>query len=149
MGTFSGSFIQDPVLHPMDDCEHPLLYFPGTGKASQETIKSSSCEQNLVGISNSVWIWWLFMEKVPQVGKSLDEHSFSLCSDFVSVNPFLCILFPLLRRIEVSTIWSSFFLSFLCFANCILGILSFWANKHLSVSAYHVFSFVIGLAHSG
>jgi hypothetical protein len=26
-------------------------------------------------------------------------------------------------------------LIFLCFANCILGILSFWANIHLSVSA--------------
>jgi hypothetical protein len=30
-----------------------------------------------------------------------------------------------------------------------LGILSFWANIHLSVSAYHVCSFVIGLPHSG
>jgi hypothetical protein len=33
-------------------------------------------------------------------------------------------------------------LVFLCFANCILGILSFWAKIHLSVSAYHVNSFV-------
>jgi hypothetical protein len=33
----------------------------------------------------------------------------------------------------------------MCFANCILGILSFWANIHLSVSAYQVASFVIGL----
>ena len=32
--------------------------------------------------------------------------------------------------------------------NFILGILNFWANIHLSVSAYHVFSFVIGLPHS-
>jgi hypothetical protein len=30
-----------------------------------------------------------------------------------------------------------------------LGILSFWANIHLSVSAYHVCSFVIELPHSG
>jgi hypothetical protein len=58
-------------------------------------------------------------------------------------------LFPILRRIEVFTLWSSFFLSFMCFANCILGILSFWANIHLSVSAYHVCSFVIGLPHLG
>jgi hypothetical protein len=35
------------------------------------------------------------------------------------------ILFPILRRNEVSTLWSSFFLSFMCFANCIFGILSF------------------------
>jgi hypothetical protein len=68
--------------------------------------------------------------------------------NFVSVTPSMGILFPVLRRNEVSTLWSSF-LSFMCFANCILGILSFWANIHLSVSAYHVSSFVIGLPHSG
>jgi hypothetical protein len=56
------------------------------------------------------------------------------------------ILFPILRKIEVSTLWSSF-LSFMCFTNCILGILSFWDNIHLSVSAYHVCSFVIELPH--
>jgi hypothetical protein len=37
----------------------------------------------------------------------------------------------------------------MCFANCILGILGFWANIHLVVNAYHVSSFVIGLPHSG
>jgi hypothetical protein len=56
------------------------------------------------------------------------------------------ILFPILRRNEVFTLWSSFF-SCICFANCILGILSFWTNIHLLVSAYHVCSFVIGLPH--
>jgi hypothetical protein len=25
------------MLHPMDDCDHPFLYFPGTGRTSQET----------------------------------------------------------------------------------------------------------------
>jgi hypothetical protein len=58
------------------------------------------------------------------------------------------ILFPFVRRIEVSTLWSPFFLSFMCFENCILGILSFLDNIHLSVSAYHVCSFVIGFPHS-
>jgi hypothetical protein len=33
------------------------------------------------------------------------------------------ILFPLLRRNKVSTLWSSFFLSFMSFVNCVLGIL--------------------------
>jgi hypothetical protein len=68
---------------------------------------------------------------------------------FVSVTPYVGILFPILRRDEVSTLWSSFFLSFMCFANFILDILSFWANIRLSVSEYHVCSFVIGLPHSG
>jgi hypothetical protein len=58
------------------------------------------------------------------------------------------VLFPILRRNKVSTLWSSF-LSFMCFANCILGILSFWTNIHLSVSAYHVCSSVTGLPHLG
>jgi hypothetical protein len=63
----------------------------------------------------------------------------------VSVSPPMCILFPLLRRTNVSTLWSSFFLSFMWSVNCILGILNFWANTHLSVGAYHVYSLVIGI----
>jgi hypothetical protein len=59
------------------------------------------------------------------------------------------ILFPILGRNEVATHWSSFFLSFMCFANCILASPRFWANIHLSVSAYLMTSFVIGLPHSG
>jgi hypothetical protein len=40
---------------------------------------------------------------------------------------------PYLRRTEVSILCSSFFLSFIWSVNCTLGILSFWANIHLSV----------------
>jgi hypothetical protein len=80
------------------------------------------------------------------VGQSLDVPSVSALN---FVTPSTGILFPTLRRSEVFTLWSSFFLSFMWFVNCILGIQSFWANIHLSVSAYHVSSFVIGLSHSG
>jgi hypothetical protein len=38
------------VFHPIDDCEHPLLYLPGTGLASQKTPISGSFQQNHVGI---------------------------------------------------------------------------------------------------
>jgi hypothetical protein len=72
-----------------------------------------------------------------------------LAPNFVSVTPLMGILFHVLRKNEVFTLWYSLFLIFLCFANCILGILGFWANIHLSVSAYQVSSFVIGLPHSG
>jgi hypothetical protein len=41
LGTFSSSSTGGPVVHPMDDCEHPLLYLPGI--ASQETAISGSC----------------------------------------------------------------------------------------------------------
>jgi hypothetical protein len=82
------------------------------------------------------------------VGQTLDGPSSVSAPNFVSVAPSMGILFPILRRNEVSTLWSSFFLIFMCFANCILGILSFWVNIHLPVSAYHVSSFVIRLTHS-
>ena len=115
------------MFHPIDDCEHPLLYLPGTGIASQETAISGSCQQNLAGICNSVWFWWLFMGWTPGWGSLWMVLPSVSDLHFVSVPPSMGILFPLLRRIEVSTLWSSFFLSFICFANCILGILSFWA----------------------
>jgi hypothetical protein len=50
LGTFSSSFIGAPVFHPIHDCEHPLLYLPGIGIASQERAMSGSCHQNLSGI---------------------------------------------------------------------------------------------------
>jgi hypothetical protein len=51
-------------------------------------------------------------------------------------------VFPFLRRPEAPTCWSSFLLSFMWSMNCILNIPSFWANIHLSVSAYHVCSYL-------
>jgi hypothetical protein len=81
------------------------------------------------------------------VGQSLNGLSFSLCST-LCLHISSCI-FPLLRRTEISTFWSSFFLSFQCSVNCNLGIRSFWANIHLSASAFHVCSFVTRLPHSG
>jgi hypothetical protein len=133
------------VFHPIDDCEHPLLCLPGTGIASYETAISGSRQQNLAGICNSIWVWWVIMGWIPGWGSLWIVHPFVLAPNFVT--PFMGILFPILGRNEVSTCCSSFFLIFFCFANCILGILSFWANIHLSVSAYLVTSFVIGLSH--
>jgi hypothetical protein len=63
--------------------------------------------------------------------------------------PHMSVLFPLLRNIESSIFWSSFFLSFIWSVNCILGIASFVANIHLSLSAYHVLSFMTQLPHTG
>ena len=71
------------------------------------------------------------------------DHPFLLATNFLSATPSMYILFCILGRDEVSTRWSSF-LIFLCFANYILGILSFWANIHLAMSVYHVSYFVIG-----
>jgi hypothetical protein len=129
LGIFSLSFIGDPVFHPIGDCEHPLLYLPGTGIASQETAISGSFQQNLAGICNSACIWWLIMGWIPGWGSLWMIFPSTSAPNFVSVTPSMGILFPLLRRIGVSTLCSSFFLRFMCFANCILVILSFWAKS--------------------
>jgi hypothetical protein len=68
LGTYLSSFIGYPVLHAIDDCEHQPLYLLGTGIASQETAISGSCQQYLVGICNSVWVWWLLMGWIPRQG---------------------------------------------------------------------------------
>jgi hypothetical protein len=155
LGTFSSSFIGDPMFHPIDDCEHPLLDLLGIGIASQKTAISGSCQENLVGICNNicVWGWWLFMAWIlawiPRWGSFWTVLPSVSALNLDSVTPTMGILFPLLRRNEVSTLWSSIFLSFMSFTYSILGILNFWANIHLLVSAYHVSSFVDVLLHSG
>jgi hypothetical protein len=147
LGAFSSFSIGGPVFHLIDDYEPPLLYLPGTGIASYETAITGSLQQNLSGICNSVWDWWLIMGWIPESGSLWIVHPFVLAPNFVSVTPLMGTLFPILRRNEVSTHRSSLFLIFLCFANCILGVLCFWANIHLSVNAYLMTSFLIGLPH--
>jgi hypothetical protein len=45
------------VFSTTDGCKYPFLHFSGTGRTSQETDISVSCQQVLVGIKNSVWVW--------------------------------------------------------------------------------------------
>ena len=47
----------DPMISSMVGCKHPSLYMSGSGKASQETAPSDSCQHVLLGIHNSVYIW--------------------------------------------------------------------------------------------
>jgi hypothetical protein len=102
-------------------------------EALAEPLRRQLYQQALVGIRNSVWVWWLYMGWIPQVGQSLDGHSFSLCSTCCLCNSFHGCFVPLSKRIEVSTLWSSFFLSFMCFMNCILGIPSYFLIHGFSV----------------
>ena len=112
LGTFTSS-IGDPVFHPIADCEHPLLYLAGTGIASWETAISGFCQQNLSGIFNSVWVWWLFMGWIPGWNSLWMVFPSVSAPNFVSVSSSMGILFPIQRRNKVSTLWSSFFLSIL------------------------------------
>ena len=68
---------------------------------------------------------------------------------FVFLFPPMGILFPLLRRTKISILGSFYFMSFIWPVNGTLSIPSFWAKIRLSVSVYHVCSFVIELCHSG
>jgi hypothetical protein len=147
LDAFSSFYIGGPVFRFIDDCEHPLLYLPGTGIASLETAIPGSLQQNLAGICNRIWVRWLIMGWIRGWGSLWIVHPFILAPNFVSVISSMGILFPILRSNEVSTHWSSLFLIFLCFANCILDVLCFWANIHLSMSVYLMTSFVIGLPH--
>jgi hypothetical protein len=120
LGTFSSSSIGGPVIHPIADCEHPLLCLLGRGIASQETAISGSFQQNLGGVCSGVSVWRLIMGWIPVYGSRYMVHFFVSAPNFVSVTPNVGVLFPILRRGKVSTLWSLFFLSFMCLANCIL-----------------------------
>ena len=147
LGTFSGSFIGGPVIHPIVNCEHPLLCLLGPGIVSQETAISGSFQQNLASVCDGVSVWRLIVGWIPRYGSLQMDHPFVSAPNFVSVTPSIGVLFPILRRGKVSKLWSLFFLIFMCFANCILGILSFWANIHLSVNANQVISFCDWVIH--
>jgi predicted branched-subunit amino acid permease len=68
-------------------------------------------------------------------------HPFVTAPIFVSVTPSMGVLFPILRRNKVYTLWSSFFLSFMCFANCILylgySLMMVLINALTSLLAHH------------
>jgi hypothetical protein len=68
LGTFSSSSIGGPVIHPIADCEHPLLCLLGPGIASQEIAISGSFQQNLAGVCNGVSVWRLIMGWIPGYG---------------------------------------------------------------------------------
>jgi hypothetical protein len=106
LGTFSSSFIGGPVIHSIADCEHPLLCLPGTGITSHETAISGFFQQNLAGVCNSDCVWWLIMGWIPGYSSLWMVHSYVSAPNIVSVTPSMVILFPILRRSEVSTLWS-------------------------------------------
>jgi hypothetical protein len=113
----------------MDGCEHSLLYLPGTGRASLETAISGSCQQALIGIRNSVWVWWLFMGWIPRWVSLLMVIPSVSASHFVSVTPSMGVLFsPSKKDRSIHTL--VFLLELHMFFKLYL---SFWANIHLLV----------------
>ena len=68
LGTFSSSSIGGPVIHPIADCEHPLLCLLGPGIVSEERALSRSFQQNLASVCNGVSVWKLIMGWIPGYG---------------------------------------------------------------------------------
>ena len=56
------------LIHPIADCEHPLLCLLGPGIVSQERALSRSFQQNLAGVYNGVSVWKLIMGWIPGYG---------------------------------------------------------------------------------
>jgi hypothetical protein len=73
----------------------------------------------------------LIMGWIPGYGSLYMVHPFISAPNFVSVTPFMGVLFPNLRRGIVSTLQSLFFLSFMCLANYILylGYPNGWTRR--------------------
>jgi hypothetical protein len=57
-----------PMIHPIVDCEHPLLCLLGPGIVSQETAISWSLQQTLASVCNGVIVWRLIMGWIPGYG---------------------------------------------------------------------------------
>jgi hypothetical protein len=61
LGTFSSSSIGGPVIHPIADCEHPLLSLLGPGIVSQETALSGPFSKILLVYAMvsafGSWLW--------------------------------------------------------------------------------------------
>ena len=57
-----------PRLSPMVGYKYLHLCWSGAGRTSQETTISGSCQQVLLGISNSVGFWCLQMGWIPRWG---------------------------------------------------------------------------------
>jgi hypothetical protein len=71
---FSSSSIGDPVNSSMIGCKKV-----SSGRASQDTTISGSCQQALLDIQSSVWFCDCIWDGFPG-GVSLDDLFFSLCS---------------------------------------------------------------------
>jgi hypothetical protein len=66
--TLSSSSTGGTVIHPIAECENPLLCLLGPSIVSQETAIPESFQQNLASVCNGVSIWRLIMGWIPGYG---------------------------------------------------------------------------------
>jgi hypothetical protein len=86
------------VIHPIADCEHPLLCLLGPGIVSQETATSGSFQQNLASVCNGVTVWKLIMGWIPGYGSLMCQkchfllHSPFILPSLISLSFLLCVV---------------------------------------------------------
>jgi hypothetical protein len=61
-----GTPIGDAIVSLVVGCDHLLLFLSRSGRASQETAISNSCQHVLLSIHNSVWVWCPYLECSPR-----------------------------------------------------------------------------------
>jgi hypothetical protein len=74
LGIFSRSNLEGPVIHPIADCDHPVLYLLGPGTVPQETAISGFFQQNLASV---VCVWWLIVGWISGYGSLWMVHPLS------------------------------------------------------------------------
>ena len=95
---FPNSSTGVPVLSLIVGCEHPPLYLSGSGTTELSGDSYNRRQQAVLGISNSVWVWWLYMGWILRWG--------SLWMAFPSVSPpHFVPIFPLDKSNSGLKIW--------------------------------------------
>jgi hypothetical protein len=56
------------VIHPIANCEHPIMCLLSPRVVSQKTAISGSFQKNLASVYNGVIVWRLIMGRIPGYG---------------------------------------------------------------------------------
>jgi hypothetical protein len=121
------------VIHPIADCEHPLMCLVGPGLVSQETAISGSFQQTLASVCNGVIVWRLIMGWILRLLFSLfhlpllttcSHKDTCVCmhTDLLRLSQGIYFFFTLFLEyslLGVSFLIETFFLNFYLFCICV------------------------------
>jgi hypothetical protein len=112
---FPNSSIGVPILSLMVGSNNAHLYLSGASRASQGTIIWGSCQQVLLVISKSVYVWWLHMTLIPWKGSAwmvfptdsapLFVHLFPLESSNSGLKLLRCVGGPIPHSWKTTLLW--------------------------------------------
>jgi hypothetical protein len=140
----TGDLIGDPVLSPIMDTSICLYICQALAEPLKRQLYQAPVSTHLLAstiVSGFVDCIWKGFYRWGRISMSFPSPS---APHFIPIFTCMNILFPFLRRTKESTLWTYFFLNFMWSVNYILGISTFWANIHLSVNTYHVYSLLLG-----